>query len=280
MDDAFVDQTVEAAAQANAAVGDIEDASQGEWVFRQVLLPVVANQQDDGSDDGGSDDGGSEGSAFEDGANEDGANEDGASEDSGFVDGDGEDGADRQGGADQQGGADHQGGAEHQDGAEQQGGVDQQGDGDQEDDQQADNGNLVVAAVPVPGPRLADLTRPAIERIINRQVGELPAPLSQKDIYEHELLFRFLSLANYEHDNEYALACAGWSGTDYKNVIYCATCLLFAQDVEGSDNPLTLHALLSPACEFVRNVKITEAEKNSDETKEMLERCWRQTLEF
>jgi len=119
------------------------------------------------------------------------------------------------------------------------------------------------------------------DRIVRNKVSqpfvEYPTPL---EIYESELLFRVLSFANYTGDNEYELALAGWSGTDRENVVFCANCYAYAVDSDSSDDVLTVHALISPHCQFVKNVVVTDQKKNDIDVLEMLSRCKRESLNY
>lgn len=119
-----------------------------------------------------------------------------------------------------------------------------------------------------------------IKEILRAKVCEQCPNYSKNYENECELMFRVLSFINYEGGNEYQLAIAGWSGTDYKNVIFCECCYAYAIDVEESDNALILHALRSPHCEFLKGVKISDDVKNDVDTQDMLKRCWRESLNY
>lgn len=105
-----------------------------------------------------------------------------------------------------------------------------------------------------------------------REPFEMYSPTAA-EIYEANLLSRALSFANYTGDNEYELAIAGWSGTDHGNIIMCENCLAYAKDVEISDNAILLHKIISPDCEFVREVKLSDEIINDVDTQEMISRC-------
>ena len=121
-----------------------------------------------------------------------------------------------------------------------------------------------------------DTTLSAGQKIIREKVCaplfELQSP-TRKEVEESDLMFRVLSFANYTGDNEYELALAGWSGTDHENIIFCDNCYAQAMDTYGADNVLHLHKLISPDCDFVKYVAITDDIRNDVDTKEMLSRC-------
>jgi len=96
---------------------------------------------------------------------------------------------------------------------------------------------------------------------------------TREEVYEADFMFRVFTFANYTGDNEYELALAGWSGTDHETLIFCENCRVSARDTYGGDNALHLHKLLSPDCEFVKDVVITDEIRNDVDTVEMLSRC-------
>lgn len=90
--------------------------------------------------------------------------------------------------------------------------------------------------------------------------------------FANDLADRLCSFTHYSGENYIQLALAGFSGGN-GTVVFCNICLLFAKDLEESDDVKLFHKICSPECEFTKNWQFAKHKIENVDTQEMLERC-------
>jgi len=94
----------------------------------------------------------------------------------------------------------------------------------------------------------------------------------EPSFYTEEIFDRMESLTNYIGDQStFELAISGWSGTGRSDgIVFCDHCYVYAHRIDGYDDCLLLHKVLSPECYFVKDIKMNI---DPDEAEEMTMRC-------
>jgi Inhibitor of Apoptosis domain len=98
--------------------------------------------------------------------------------------------------------------------------------------------------------------------------------LAMGEGYAADLADRLCSFEKYSGENHMQLAKAGFCGTNRGNIVFCRECLLYAQDVEESDDAMLIHKICSPDCDFTKHwEKVSQSDQENEDTIEMIDRC-------